>query len=73
MIAYSRGSKRLVGAASLKNRMPAMVGPKHPIGYSSMVERQPRALWVVGSNPSFQPSDKTVKIRVNQASLPPRS
>jgi hypothetical protein len=26
MIAYSRGSQRLAGAASLKHRMPAMVG-----------------------------------------------
>jgi hypothetical protein len=26
MIAYSRGSNRLAGAASLKNRMPAIVG-----------------------------------------------
>jgi hypothetical protein len=27
MIAYSRGSKRLAGAASLKHRMPALIGP----------------------------------------------
>ena len=26
MIAYSRGSNRLAGAASLKNRMPVMIG-----------------------------------------------
>jgi hypothetical protein len=73
MIAYSRGSQCLVGAASLKNRMPAMVGPKHPIGYSSMGRATACKAVVVGSNPAFRPSDKTVNTRVNRASLPPRS
>ena len=31
MIAYSLGSKRLAGAVTLKNRMPAIVGPSASI------------------------------------------
>jgi hypothetical protein len=37
MIAYSRGSECLTGAASLKHRMPALVVFSRSIGHSSMV------------------------------------
>ncbi len=56
MIAYSRGSQRLAGAASLKNRMPAMIGAfrTHP-DIAHWVEQQPLALSVAGSTPAIQP------------------
>lgn len=51
MIAYSRGSKCLAGAASLRNRMPANRWSFASTRDSSMVEQQPFKLWVAGSNP----------------------
>jgi hypothetical protein len=36
MIAYSRGSERLAGAASLKHRMPAIHTAFGALGHSSM-------------------------------------
>ena len=55
MIAYSRGSKRLAGAASLKYGVPAIVGAfSVHCGYSSLVERQPDKLLAAGSNPAIQ-------------------
>lgn len=55
MIAYSRGSNRLAGAASLKNRMPAIVGTFriHP-DIAQLVERQTPNLRAAGSIPVFQ-------------------
>ena len=55
MIAYSRGSNRLAGAASLKNRMPAIVGTFriHP-DIAQMAEQQTRNLWAAGSTPVIQ-------------------
>ena len=55
----NRGSKRLIGAASLRYRMPVIVGVFLPLtGYSSLVEQQPQELCVAGSNPAIQPSVK---------------
>jgi hypothetical protein len=57
MIANNRGSKRLIGAASLRYRMPVVVGFFHaPNGYSSLVEQQPHKLCVAGSNPAIPTS-----------------
>ncbi len=51
MIIYSRGSKHLAGAASLKHRVP-MVGNRFPDQRdSSKVEHQLSQLSVMGSNP----------------------
>ena len=54
MIAYSRGSNRLAGAASLKNRMPAIVGAFriHP-DIAQQVEQQTRNPRAAGSIPAF--------------------
>jgi phytoene dehydrogenase-like protein len=56
MIAYSRGSNRLAGTASLKNRMPATVGAfrLHP-GVAQLAEQQTCNLWAAGSTPAIQP------------------
>ena len=54
MIAYSRGSNRLAGAASLKNRMPAIVGTfrVHP-DIAQRVEQQTDNLRAAGSIPAI--------------------
>ena len=56
MIAYSRGSQSLAGAASLRNRMPAMIGA---FGIHSdiaqLAEQQIDNLWAAGSTPVIQP------------------
>ena len=54
MIAYSRGSNRLAGAASLKNRMPAIVGASriHP-DVAQLVEQQTHNLRAAGSIPAI--------------------
>lgn len=55
MIAYSRGSKRLAGAAPLEHRMPAMIWAfRTPLGCSSVVEQQPDKLCVAGSTPAIR-------------------
>ncbi len=54
MIAKSRGSKRLAGAASLKYRMPA-IGDRFPIlDIAQWTERQPDKLLVAGSIPAIR-------------------
>lgn len=55
MIAYSRGSNRLAGAASLKNRMPAIVGTFriHP-DIAQLVEQQTSNLRAAGPIPVIQ-------------------
>ena len=55
MITYSRGSKRLAGAASLKYRMPVVADTFHQPGDSSTVEQQTHNLLVAGSIPAFRP------------------
>ncbi len=66
MIAYSRGSQSLAGAASLKNRMPAMVGTfRIHSDIAQLAEQQTDNLWAAGSTPvihalfdnSLNPSD----------------
>ena len=58
-IAYSRGSKRLAGAASLRHRMPAIEGDFHlDTEIAQWVEQQTCNLWVVGSNPAFSANTK---------------
>ena len=54
MIAYSRGSNRLAGAASLKNRMPAIVGTFriHP-DIAHWTARQTDNLRAAGSIPAI--------------------
>ena len=55
MIAYSRGSNCLAGAASLKTRMPAMIGTfgVHP-DIAQRTEQQIGNLWAAGSSPVIQ-------------------
>ena len=54
MIAYSRGSQSLAGAASLKYRMAA-IGDRFPLpDIAQKVEQQPEKLSVAGSNPALQ-------------------
>ena len=50
MIAKSRGSICLAGAASMKYRVPA-VGHFPSLEFSSVAEQQPTKLWVAGSTP----------------------
>ena len=70
MIAYSRGSTCLAGAASLKYRMPAMNRTSIPSkDIAQWIEQQPDTLWVGVRLPLSMPTQK----RVNQASLPPPS
>jgi hypothetical protein len=54
MIAYSRGSNRLAGAASLKNRMPAIVGAfRIRPDIAQLVEQQTHNLRAAGSIPAI--------------------
>ena len=68
MIAYSRGSKRLAGAASLKNRMPAFTGAIsiHP-DIAQLAEQQIVNLWAAGSTPVIQTLCDNSLNRVTQA------
>ena len=68
MIAYSRGSQSLAGAAFLKYRMPAMVGDFriHP-DIAQLAEQQTESLWVAGSNPVIQELCDNSITRVIQA------
>ena len=54
MIANSRGSQYLAGAASLKYRMPAIVDSFPLLDVAQRVEQQPGKLSVAGSNPASQ-------------------
>ena len=55
MLAYSRGSNRLAGAAPLEHRVPANIGSFcSNLDIAQWVEQQPDKLWVAGSNPVFQ-------------------
>lgn len=52
MIAYSRGSNSLAGAASLKHRMPAMIGAfQNHLDIAQWKSHQPPKLWDAGSTP----------------------
>lgn len=54
MIANRRGSQTLAGAASLRNRMPAVVGTfSCQTDIAHLVERQPSKLLAAGSNPAI--------------------
>ena len=54
MIAYSRGSQSLAGAASLKYGVPAIVGSfGYHLDIAHLVEQQPWKLSAVGSNPAI--------------------
>ena len=57
MIAYSRGSVRLAGAASMKHRVPAMIGAFRHVDIAHWVEQQIDNLSAAGSNPAIQPFD----------------
>jgi hypothetical protein len=55
MIAKRRGSQNLAGAASLRNRMPAVVGTFGcHTDIAHRVERQRFKLLAAGSNPAIQ-------------------
>ena len=62
MTAYSRGSQRLAGTASLRNRMP-VVGRAFRTHWdiAQRVEQQPEKLSVAGSNPAIQADCKSAK------------
>jgi hypothetical protein len=53
MIAYSRGSNSLAGAASLKNRMPAIVGAFIHPDIAHWTEQQTDNLRAAGSIPAI--------------------
>ena len=57
MIAYSRGSQCLAGAASLKHRIPAMIGAFciHE-DIAQRLEQQTHNLSAAGSTPVIQPT-----------------
>ena len=55
MIAYSRGSQSLAGAASLKHRMPAINGTLSiHSDIAQLAEQQIVNLWAAGSIPVIQ-------------------
>ena len=55
MLAYSRGSNCLAGAAPLEHRVPATVGSfRSHLDIAQWVEQQPRKLCVAGSNPAIR-------------------
>ena len=57
MIAYSRGSQSLAGTASLRNRMPALMGTFCTLwDIAQRVEHQLFKLRVAGSNPAILPT-----------------
>ena len=59
MIAYSRGSGCLAGAASLRYRMPAPIGfNQSHSDIAQWVEQQAEYLRVAGSNPAVSLSPK---------------
>ncbi len=53
MIANNRGSKRLVGAASLRYRMPAIFGSYSAADIAHRVEQQLLELSAAGSIPAI--------------------
>lgn len=56
MIAYSRGSQRLAGAASLKlPHAGVMRAFCDQLNIAQWIEQQPFKLWVAGSTPAIQP------------------
>ena len=56
MIAYSRGSQRLAGAASMKLPHAGVMGAFcNLLNIAQLVEQQPDKLWVAGSTPAIQP------------------
>ena len=54
MIANNRGSKRLVGTASLRHRMPAVVRFSCSMDIAHRIEQQLHKLSVAGSIPAIQ-------------------
>ncbi len=55
MLAYSRGSKRLAGAAPMEHRVPAIFGSFCPnLDIAQRVERQTDNLLVAGSTPAIR-------------------
>ena len=55
MLAYSRGSNRLAGAAPLEHRVPATVGSFCPnLDIAQWVERQTDNLLAAGSTPAIR-------------------
>ena len=55
MLAYSRGSNRLAGAAPLEHRVPATVGSFcHHLDIAQWIEQQPVKLSVAGSTPAIR-------------------
>ena len=55
MLAYSRGSNCLAGAAPLEHRVPAVVGSFCPtLDIAQWVEHRPDKPTVVGSNPAIR-------------------
>ena len=53
MLAYSRGSKRLLGAAPMEHRVPAITGSFCALDIAQWVERQTVNLLVAGSSPAI--------------------
>ena len=60
MLAYSRGSNCLAGAAPLEHRVPAVVGSFCPnLDIAQWVEQQPDKLSVAGSTPVIPPCNNS--------------
>ena len=55
MLAYSRGSNRLAGAAPLEHRVPVVVGSfGSNLDIAQWVEQQPEKLSAAGSTPAIR-------------------
>jgi hypothetical protein len=55
MIAYSRGSQRLAGAASMKLPHAGVTRAFcDQLNIAQWIEQQPHKLWVAGSTPAIQ-------------------
>ena len=54
MLAYSRGSNCLAGAAPLEHRVPALTAPASNLDIAQWKEQQPFKLSVAGSTPAIR-------------------
>jgi hypothetical protein len=72
MIAYSRGSKRLAGAASLRYGVPAMVKAfSSNLDIAHRIEQQPDKLSAAGSIPAIQANALTSKVTTSDPGFAP--
>ena len=71
MLAYSRGSKRLAGAAPLEHRVPAVVGSFCPnLDIAQWVEHRSDEPRVAGSSPAIRLLCKQLATLSNPGRVP---